>query len=77
MKPKNNLPDTAEEAAARWAHPALLKIWAIVMMPDYEEGEPVLHSKEIGEIGAAVLELNRDYNKSEIKGLYRHLKEMI
>ncbi len=73
----NNLPDTAEEAADSWAHPALLIIWAIVMMPDYEEGEPVLHGQEIGEIGAAVLELNRDFNKPEIKALYRHLKEMV
>lgn len=73
----SNLPDTAEEAAARWAHPALLKIWAIVMMPDLEDGEPVLRSDDIGKIGAAVLELNRDFNKPEVKALCRHLKEMI
>lgn len=77
MNDKNNLPDTAEEAAAKWAHPALLKIWVIIMMPDYEDGEPVLHRKEIGEIGAAVLELNKDFNKSEVKRLYRHLKGMV
>lgn len=73
----NNLPDTAEEAADKWAHPALLKIWAIVMMPDQEGGEPVLRGDDIAKIGAAVLELNRDFNKPEVKALYRHLKEMV
>lgn len=73
----SNLPDTAEEAAEKWAHPALLKIWAIIMMPDYEDGKPVLRGNEIGEIGKAVLELNKDFNKSEVKRLYRHLKEIV
>lgn len=69
----NNLPDTAEEFAIKWA----LKIWAIVETADWEDGEPVLRKNDIAEIGAAVLELNRDFNKPEVKALYRHQKKMI
>ncbi len=65
----NNLPDTTEEFATKWA----LEIWAIVEMADWEDGEPVLREKDITKIGKAVLELNKDFNKPEIKALYRHL----
>ena len=74
---RDELPNTAEEAAQKWAHPALLKIWIIVQMPDWDETGPILHEKGINEIGKAVLELNNDFNKPEIKLLYHHLKEMI
>ncbi len=55
----SDLPDTIEEAAAKWA----LKIWAIVEMADWEDGEPVLHNEDINEIRKAVLKLNNDLNK--------------
>lgn len=52
----NNLPDTVEEFAIKWA----LKIWAIVETADWEDGEPVLRKNDIAEISKAVLELNVD-----------------
>lgn len=65
--------DDVKQAAANWAHPEVLRIWGIVSMPDYEDGEPILREDDIETIAAAIIEINELFNKPEVKALARHL----
>lgn len=55
----------------KWAHPELQRIWVILQIPDWSDDGPILGEKDISLIEQAVLKLNSDYNKPEIKSLIK------